>query len=300
VSAVFPLVPRRRVLGLAFGGVRSVRRGIGSDVASTREYRPGDDVGWMDWAASAKLSAARDDDEFIVRERFADEAPRVVVLCDRRPSMSIGASALRRLDKPQALLTALDLIGTSAAAARSLTGYLDYAEGEPFWRPPRTEHRAAPSELERPFGAPADTVALGLDFLADHRRDLPTQAFVFVLSDFVEPPDLVAWEGALENRWELVPVIVQDPVWERSFPAVGGVSIPYADPRTGRVVPVRMSAKEAARMRDEHEQRWAALYRDFRTLGIEPVAVHSHDGGEMLGAFLRWADLRMMWRGAVA
>ena len=96
MAAVFPLVPRRRVIGLAFGGVRSARRGIGSDVASTREYHPGDDVGWMDWAASAKLSAARGDDEFIVRERFADEAPRVVVLCDRRPSMSIRASQLRR------------------------------------------------------------------------------------------------------------------------------------------------------------------------------------------------------------
>ena len=81
------------MIGLAFGGVRSARRGIGSDVASTREYRPGDDVGWMDWAASAKLSAARGDDEFIVRERFADEAPRVVVLCDRRPSMSIARVA---------------------------------------------------------------------------------------------------------------------------------------------------------------------------------------------------------------
>src|SRR6476659_11138409 len=135
VATVFPLVPRRRVIGLAFGGVRSARRGVGSDIASTREYHPGDDVSWMDWAASARLSAARGTDEFIVRERFADEAPRVVVLCDRRPSMSIGAAPLRRLDKPQALLTALDLIGQSAIAARSLTGYLDFAEGEPFWRP---------------------------------------------------------------------------------------------------------------------------------------------------------------------
>src|SRR5438034_11536175 len=85
---------------LAFGGVRSARRGVGSDIASTREYHPGDDVSWMDWAASARLSAARGTDEFIVRERFADEAPRVVVVVDRRATMSIGASALRRLDKP--------------------------------------------------------------------------------------------------------------------------------------------------------------------------------------------------------
>jgi uncharacterized protein (DUF58 family) len=300
VATVFPLVPRRRVIGLAFGGVRSARRGIGYDVASSREYRPGDDLAWMDWAASARLSAARGTDEFIVRERFADEAPRVVVLCDRRPSMSIPASDLRPLDKPRALLTALDLIGASAQAARSLTGYLDFAEGEPLWRPPRTEARAAPAKEARSFAAPPDNVSRGLDFLAEHRRDLPTQAFVFILSDFVVPPDLRVWQRALEHRWELVPVLIQDPVWERTFPQISGVTVPYSDPKTGRVFPVYLTRREAARLRVEHEKRWDGLVRDFRSLALEPVNVHTHDLGEMLGSFLRWADLRQMWRGAVA
>jgi uncharacterized protein (DUF58 family) len=300
VSAVFPLVPRRRVIGLAFGGVRSARRGIGSDVASTREYRPGDDVGWMDWAASAKLSAARGEDEFIVRERFADEAPRVVAVCDRRPSMSIRASQLRPLDKPRALYTALELIAQSAIAARSLTGYLDYADGEPFWLPPRTEHRAEVGALTRPFGAPDDNVSRALDFLSEHRRDLPTQAFVFVVSDFVVPPDLTTWERALEHRWELVPVVVQDPIWERTFPDVAGVSIPYAGAEAGRVVPIRLTPKETAQRRAHNEARWDGLLRDFRSLGIEPVGVTSHDLAGALESFLRWADLRQMWRGALA
>jgi uncharacterized protein (DUF58 family) len=300
MATVFPLVPRRRVIGLAFGGVRSARRGVGSDVASTREYRPGDDVAWMDWAASARLSAARGTDEFIVRERFADEAPRVVVLADRRPSMSIEASPMRRLDKPRAIVTAVDLIGQSAIAARSLTGYLDYAEGDAFWRAPRSEARAEPGSTDRTFQAPEDTVSQGLEFLGEHRRDLPTQAFVFVLSDFLVPPDLRVWQRALEHRWELVPVVIQDPVWERSFPAVGGITVPYADPATGRVYPVYLTRKEAAALRAQHEARWDGLVRDFRSLGCEPVAVHSHDLGDTLGAFLRWADLRQMWRGAVA
>jgi len=299
-AAVFPLIPRRRVIGLAFGGVRSVRRGIGSDVASTREYHPGDDVGWMDWAASAKLSAARGDDQFIVRERFADEAPRVVVLCDRRPSMSIPSSTFRSLHKPRAILAALDLIGTSAHAARSLTGYLDYAHGEPYWRPPRSERVAEPGTFDRPFGASDDTVARGLYFLGEHRRDLPTQAFVFVLSDFVVPPDLDAWQRALEHQWEIVPVVIQDPVWERTFPDVGGVTIPYAQPGSGRVVPVYVTEREAARLREEHEGRWENLVRDFRSLGIEPVEARSHEHADLLASFLRWADLRQMWRGAIA
>ena len=288
------------MIGLAFGGVRSVRRGVGSDVASAREYRPGDDVGWMDWAASAKLSAARGEDEFIVRERFADEAPRVVVLSDRRPSMSIRQSQLRRLDKPDAIATAVGLIQASAMAARSLTGYLDYGDGEPYWEPPRTAQPAAPETFERPFAAPADTVSRGLEHLGAHWRELPTQAFVFVLSDFLVPPDPEAWERALEHRWDVVPVVIQDPVWERSFPDVGGVSIPYVEPASKRVVPVRLTDDEAARLRDAHEARWDRLVGDFRALGLEPVDVGSHEVGDMLGAFLRWADLRVMWRGVPA
>jgi Protein of unknown function DUF58 len=299
-AGTFPLIPRRRVIGLAFGGVRSVRRGSGSDVAGSRRYVPGDNLAWIDWAASARLSAVRDSDEFIVHEFFADEAPHVVMVADRRPSMGIRPSPLRRLDKPEALQVSLGLIRESARVTRSLTAYVDHAHGETHWRPPRSERYTPQGTLEgRPFGAPADTVSRALEHLKQHRRELPTQTFVFVLSDFLVPPDERAWQRALEQRWELVPVVIQDPVWERSFPDVGGLTVPYADPDSGAVVPVYLTRAEAEQLRDEHDARHAELLRVFRGLGTEPVWVESSDPGAILGAFLRWADLRMMVRGAL-
>ena len=298
-AGTFPLIPRRRVLGPALGGVRSARRGNGSDVAGSREYRIGDHVAWIDWPSSARLSAARDSDEFIVHELFADESPRVVVVADRRPSMGIGTSVLRGLDKPLALLAILDLIGMSARAARSLTGYVDHAEGEVHWRPPRTDRGAEPGTVERPFRAPDDAVTLGLEHLDRHKRDLPTQTFVFVVSDFLVTPERSVWQQALEHRWELVPVVVQDPVWERSFPDVGAITVPYADPKTGGVVPIYLTRVEAEQRKHEHEGRSAALTEFFRSFGIEPVHVDSHHPGDVLAAFLRWADLRVMARGAL-
>ena len=255
------------------------------------------------WPGSTGLLGAHlgsgDADEFIVHEHFADESPRVVVLADRRPSMGIRASALRPLDKPQALLNAIDLIRMSAKTARSLTGYVDHADGEVYWKPPRSERFADPGSHDRSFHAPADAVTLGLQHLRRHRRELPTQAFVFVLSDFLVPPDMYEWQRASEHRWELVPVIVQDPVWERTFPDVGGMTVPFADPETGGVVPVYLTRNEAAERRREHEQRAAAITASFRTLGIEPVIVGSERPDEVLSAFLRWADLRVMTRGAL-
>src|SRR5260221_14139050 len=86
---VFPLVPRRRVTGLPFGDLPSRRRGPGSDVIGSRPYEPRDPVSTIDWFATARLSAASGGDDFVVRDRAADEAPRVARVFDRRPAMGL-------------------------------------------------------------------------------------------------------------------------------------------------------------------------------------------------------------------
>ena len=115
----FPLVPRWRVAGLPFGEQRSLRRGPGSDVAGSREYGPGDPVSKIDWYASARLSSARGGDVFVVREKYAEEAPRVVVLCDRRPAMALYPPEFPWLSKPAAVSAVADAIVVSALAARA-------------------------------------------------------------------------------------------------------------------------------------------------------------------------------------
>lgn len=296
MSATFPLIPRRRVLGLPFGGLHSLRRGLGSDVASSRPYEPGDDVDKIDWAASAKLSLARESEEFVVREHYAEEAPRVVVLADRRPSMSVFSEQWPWLCKPRALAEASALIGRSAIAARGLLGSLDEAEGVPAWQPPRGSHELAVLG-ERSFQAPQDTLARSLAFLYRQRRDLPAGSFLFVLSDFLAPPPREAWLRALERRWEIVPVVIQDPVWEQSFPDVGGAVLPFADPETGKVSLVRFRESETTGRRAENEARCAELVRGLRALDMDPVLVSSHEPKDVIFSFLTWADQRLFTRG---
>jgi len=297
VSATFPLIPRRRVLGLPFGGLHSLRRGLGSDVASSRPYEPGDDVDTIDWAASAKLSLARGSEEFVVREHYAEEAPRVVCLADRRPSMSVFSEEWPWLRKPRALAESVRLIGASAIAARGLLGYLDEAGGDPTWLPPRGSHELFEVERERPFRAPEDTLARGLRFLIEQRRDLPAGSFVFVMSDFLSPPRREAWLRALERRWEIVPVVIQDPVWEQSFPDVAGALLPFADPETGNVSLVRFPASEVAARRTANEERYRDLLRTLRALDMDPVVVPSADHKDIVFSFLSWADQRQFTRG---
>jgi uncharacterized protein (DUF58 family) len=297
----FPLVPRRRLIGLSFGGMHSARRGTGSDVAGSRPYRPGDDVDSIDWAASARLSSARHSDEFVVREHFADEAPRAVVLCDRRPEMAFFAPPLPWLDKASAMRGAVELVIESVALARGFIGYLDYAGGEPFWRAPQSEREVwqiRERHLDWPqFEAPQDGLDQALAFLGEHRFGLPAGSFLFVLSDFLVPPADAAWEHALEHNWDVVPVVIQDPVWEQSFPDASGVVLPLADARSGSVSLVRLTTREAAERRATNESRLARLVDDFRSLDVEPVIVSSSEHEEILAAFLDWTEQRLYRRG---
>ena len=293
-EAAFPLVPRRRLRGLAFGAIHGARRGLGTDVAGSRPYVRGDDRDSIDWAASARLSGARGSDEFIVREHYADDAPRVVLVVDRRPEMALHSPDVPWLRKHEALRAAAGMIADSVAEVRGLVGYLDFAEGAeaPFWRPPsssrepwsiRERHLLHPT-----YHAPEENLTLALEFLEGHRRALPSGSFVFVLSDFLVSPSRETWERVVEHGWDIVPVVVQDPVWEQSFPPVDGIVVPLTG-ADGRVRLVRLRGGESEERRREHVRRRDELLDGFAELGLEPVLLSSSDRDHVLAAFLEWS-----------
>jgi hypothetical protein len=115
---------------------------------------------------------------------------------------------------------------------------------------------------------------------------------VFVVSDFLAPPPPTAWLRAAAHRWELVPVVVQDPVWEQSFPLVGPLVLPLADPVDGRVLEVRLTAAEARARRQGAERRRAELLAGFAALALDYVLVDTSDPATVDRAFLEWAARR--------
>jgi uncharacterized protein (DUF58 family) len=273
-------------------------------VAGSREYGPGDSVSAIDWYASARLSAARGGDEFVVREKYAEEAPRVVVLCDRRPSMGLYPPTFPWLSKPAAAAAVTDAAVVSALAARGEVGYLDFGghegrEGRPYWLPPRSRRRRweiADRTAEPAFDGPEDGLERGLDYLARLRADLPSGSFVFVVSDFFAPPPVDAWLRALALRWDVVPVVVQDPIWEQTFPELRSVTVPFAEPRTGRVVTARLSAAAARSRRAAHEARLGSLLAELHSVGLDPLVVGTSDRAALDREFLAWAELRRQAR----
>ena len=102
---------------------------------------------------------------------------------------------------------------------------------------------------------------------------------------------------ALERRFEIVPVIVQDPIWEQSFPDVSGVAVPFADAATGRVSLATLREHEAAERREANETRFRELVRELHALAMDPVVVSSDEHRDVVFSFLTWADQRLLTRG---
>ena len=294
----FPLVPRRKLTGLPFGDLPSRRHGHGSDIIGTRPYQVGDAITSIDWFASARASSATGGDEFIVRERAADEAARVAIVADRRPAMQLYPAGLPWLTKRDALREAVAAIAASATAARADIAALDFGDGEPFWLPPGRRDRQWQIFARESFRAPDDTVERALRFLGEHRGSLPPATFVFVLSDFLAPPPPEVWQDAIAYGWDLVPVVIQDPVWEQSFPDVAGVAVPVADPRTGEVALVRLSRRQVQQRREENERRRDSLRAELASFGLEVVEVTDSDPAAVDAAFIAWAEERRRRRWA--
>jgi Protein of unknown function DUF58 len=300
----FRLRPRGRVAGEAFGASPGLRRGRGGDVTGSRPYRPGDDIRSIDWRASARLSSATGQDAFVVREMRADETPRVVIVRDRRPSMGLYPEGLPWLRKPEAAAAAIRGIADSGYAIRALVGSLATGgDGDPHWVAPVGQSgrwRLGEPDDGEGFTAPPDALQLAFDELVRHRAQVPTGSFVFVLSDFLAPPAEADWIPLLARRWDVVPVILQDPVWEASFPDVSGVVVPVAAADGHWHGAVRLSRRQAWARRAANEARRRALDQELERLDLRPVVLTDHAPSAVHEAFAAWADERDALRRGVA
>ncbi|OKI89337.1 DUF58 domain-containing protein [Micromonospora sp. CB01531] len=256
------LTVTRRLDGLLHGQYRGLLPGPGSEVAGSREYRPGEDeVRRMDWAVTARTTVPH------VREVDADRELTTWLLVDASPSMEYGTATL---DKRELAVAAVAAVGFLTAGVGSRLGALVLAPDGVRRFPARGGRThllgllrallAAPrvggydvagqpaaadaAPLRRPqFGASrpaADAAPPGLaDGLDGVGRVARGRGLVVVVSDFLDglpddPDAAPPWEVLLRRlavRHQVLAVEVTDPR-ELELPDVGLVTL--VDPETGR------------------------------------------------------------------
>ena len=183
------------------------------------------------------------------------------------------------LDKEAALEAVLRLVAASAAVEHGELAYVD-AGGRPRWlRPPDgvALTRVLEPRRARQPGALGDAVSS----LVRSTTILPPGSFVFVASDFLTDVPSRIWPGLRALGLDVIPVVIQDPTWEQTFPPVGGVVVPVADAVSGRTHDLLLTSREARERARANEGRLSSLITRFRRLGFDPVVVGSSDPEEI-------------------
>ena len=144
-----------------------------------------------------------------------------------------------------------------------------------YRHPPRSSRIRRPASSSAASARPADTLHRGACVTSPSTSaTCPPGRSSSSSSDFLVAPTRDEWLDALERRFEIIPVIVQDPIWEQSFPDVSGVVVPYVEAGAEAGISLAtLTRREARDLRERNERRWDVLLHGLRALDHGPVVV---------------------------
>jgi uncharacterized protein (DUF58 family) len=274
----------RRLDGLLQGDYRSLFHGAGLDLASLREYQPGDDVRAIDWNVTARLDAP------YVREYVEDREVTAWFLLDLSPSVDFGTVVPERAKRT----VLVDLVAT---LARLLTrrgnrvGALLYGSRVERPIPARGGRlqvlRLVGDLLDHPQldGAPFTDLRPLLEVA---QRTIRRRSVVVIVSDFIS---VAGWERPLDllnRRHEVLAVRLTDPR-EVELPDVGPVIL--RDAETGETLYVDTSdAGLRSRFRAAASARETEVLSAFGRAGVEAMSLSTDE--DLVRAIVRMAALR--------
>jgi uncharacterized protein (DUF58 family) len=276
----------RRLDGLLQGDYRSLFYGYGVDFADLREYQPEDDIRYIDWNVTARMSTP------YVRQYVEDREITAWFLLDLSPSVDFGTShSLKRT-------VLIDFVTT---LARLLTrhgnrvGAMFYGSRIERTIPARGGRiqvlRLVNDLLKQPHLPRAPFTNL-TPLLEGGLHAIKRRSLVFIVSDFISAP---GWErplALLNQRHEVLAVRLWDPR-EVELPDIGPIVM--EDAETGEQLYVDTHDRRfRARFEEAARQREAALNETFKHAGVDVMALSTED--DLVRAIVRFATLRQQRR----
>jgi uncharacterized protein (DUF58 family) len=275
------LAVSRLVSRMLPGDRRATGVGPGTELAQLRPYEIGDDVRYIDAAATARTGQPH------VRLHVPERALTTWIVLDVSPSMAFGTA--RRLKADVAEGVAL-VFGRLAVRRAGSVGLVAFGAAAPRILPPRGAKpgivalRRMLAEGVAPDGQ-RDEGGLA-DALARVTRMATRPGMVVVISDFRDQRDWQRPMGYVRLRHSVIAAEIVDPR-EAEVPAVGRLAL--VDPETGDRVEVDTSSRRLReRFAELERQRRDGLARELRRLRIDHVTLATdQDWLSALGRHLR-------------
>jgi uncharacterized protein (DUF58 family) len=271
----------RLVTRLLPGDRRAAGVGPGTELAQLRPYEIGDDVRYIDAAATARTGQPH------VRLHVPERALTTWIVLDVSPSMAFGTARRLKADVAEGVALVFGRLGVRRAGS---VGLVAFGADAPRVLPPRGAKpgivalRRMLAEGVAPDGQHDE------GGLADALRRVAQLAhrpgLVVAISDFRDQRDWHRAMGSLRLRHSVLAAEIVDPR-EAEVPAVGHLAL--VDPETGARVEVDTSNRRVRERFAELERlRRDTLSRELRRLRVEHVTLATdHDWLPALGRHLR-------------
>src|SRR5574341_2307156 len=275
----------RRLDGLLQGDYRTLFYGYGVDFADLREYQPEDDVRYIDWNVTARMSTP------YIRQYVEDREIMAWFLLDLSPSVDFGTVQSRVLKRTV-------LIDFVATLARLLTrhgnrvGALFYGDRVERTIPARGGRahvlRLVNDLLKQPHLPKASFTDL-TPLLEAALNFIKRRSLIFIVSDFISAP---GWErplNLLNRRHEVLAIRLWDPR-EAELPDIGSVIL--EDAETGEQLYVDThDGKFRRRFNEAAQQREAELKEAFNRSSVDVLSLSTTD--DLVSAIVRSEERRV-------
>jgi uncharacterized protein (DUF58 family) len=275
----------RRLDGLLQGDYRTLFRGFGLDLADLREYQLHDDVRYIDWNVTARLSVPH------VREFQEDREVAAWFLLDLSASVDFGSGNVRKRMLSTELVAVLARLFTRYG---NRIGAVLHAEGVEEVIPARNGRRHVLHVLDRIdlVAAPPRRAAGRLtdlsQLLAFAQPVIKRRSVVFVVSDFISAPGWGRRLAQLARRHEVVAVRLYDPL-EVELPDLG--LIVMQDAETGEQLTVDTHDRAfRRRFAEAAVRREAELRAGLAEAGVDCLELATDE--PLDAALLRFTQLR--------
>ena len=263
------------------GDRRAAGVGAGTELAQLRPYEIGDDVRYIDAAATARTGQPH------VRLHVPERALTTWIVLDVSPSMAFGTARRLKADVAEGVALVFGRLGVRRAGS---VGLVAFGAAAPRILPPRgaTPGMVALRRMLAAGVAPDGQHDEGglAEALLRVARMARRPGLVVVITDFRDQRDWQRATGSLRLRHSVLAAEIVDPR-EAQLPAVGHLAL--VDPETGARVEVDTSNRRVReRFAELERQRRDTLANELRRLRVDHVTLATdHDWLPALGRHLR-------------
>jgi uncharacterized protein (DUF58 family) len=272
-----PLLAKVVVEGFLSGLHKSPFHGFSVEFADHREYVPGDDLRYLDWALYART------DHYYIK-RFEEETNlRCYLVLDCSASMGYGTGALTKWDYSCFLATCLAYL---MVRQQDAVGLSLFGSGPGLFVPPRCRRshlRQLMAAMVRQTPAGRTDVPASLRGLV---RKLKRRGMVVLISDLIDDPDatLKAIRLLAGHRHDVLVFHVQDAA-EMEFPFEGAAL--FRDLETGEELEIDPASLRAA-YREQMDRLCETYRKGLAEMGIDYQTINTRvPYDQALSAYLR-------------